>query len=265
MSRDLTINCVDISSDIYKKREALFEERFISLRERFFKALNEWKEGKRTLKVARDIFDIKKNNNKVVYPTVSTSTEFCNVGGKLRHHEKSTCSGCYARKIEVQYPNTHIKWVWNHISWLWMMENEHIILREVVNFLIMRYGKDKFRWFESGDLASEQQLLFIMKIACDNPHVTFWLPTREKKLLNEVLLHYPKPSNLTVRVSDFNVDQRNSSTGIPDGCVTSGVFSRGNEPLDAFICPATVGLNDGCEDCTACYKPSVDRVVYKKH
>ena len=61
---------------------------------------------------------------------------------------------------------------------------------------------DYFRWFDSGDLQSDEMLADIVRVALATPDTKHWLPTHENFMVSRYLRKHGKfPSNLTVRVS----------------------------------------------------------------
>jgi hypothetical protein len=125
-------------------------------------------------------------------------------------------------------------------------------------FLINKKGMDYFRWHNSGDLQSFQHLLNLVTIAEACPNTSFWLPTREKKYVNQYQKAFGDfPANLTVRVSATMIDD-----GAGDYPNTSTVHQ--DKKAIGFECKAP--KQEGkCGKCRACWDKSVANVSYKKH
>lgn len=122
-----------------------------------------------------------------------------------------------------------------------------------------------FRWFDSGDLQSLKNLEDIVRIALALPHIKFWLPTKEYKIVLEYLeRHATFPVNLTVRLSAYMVDKAGPNSLATDlGLTTSEVHSESSSPA-GYVCPSSKQGNK-CLDCRACWSPSVKTVSYRLH
>lgn len=181
------------------------------------------------------------------------SAKLCKVGAKLAQVPGSTCSGCYALKANYQYPSVqaaHAKRAagLDHPQWV-----------EAIVYLIEKSGESYFRWHDSGDLQSFQHLLNIVKVAEALPDVKFWLPTREKGLINQYMRAFGSfPGNLVVRVSAAMVD-----SAAPEGYQhTSTVHAQA--AAQGYSCPAQQQGNK-CKDCRACWDAAVQNVSYHQH
>jgi len=118
---------------------------------------------------------------------------------------------------------------------------------------------DYFRWFDSGDLQSDEMLADIVRVALATPNTKHWLPTHEKKMVAEHLKKHGKfPRNLIVRVSAAMVD------GEPPKrfALTSTVHHLG-KPIGRE-CPSSKQGNK-CADCRACWNPRIKNISYKYH
>jgi hypothetical protein len=115
-----------------------------------------------------------------------------------------------------------------------------------------------FRWHDAGDLQSFQHLLSIVQIAENCPGTVFWIPTREKKFVNQFLNAFGKfPKNLIVRVS---ATMRDEKAG--DYKNTSTIHEH-KKPI-GFACKAAENNNE-CGDCRACWDPKIKNISYKFH
>lgn len=123
-----------------------------------------------------------------------------------------------------------------------------------------------FRWFDSGDLQSLQNLRDIVRIALALPEIRFWLPTKEYAIVSEYYeLYGPFPVNLTVRLSAYMVDKAGpNSLADAMGLTTSEVASNPQPSENKQVCPSSTQGNK-CLDCRACWNPAVKTVVYRLH
>ena len=177
----------------------------------------------------------------------------CNVGAKLAKIAGSVCNGCYALKANYSYPSVRKAHLQRYngltsISWVDSMVT-----------LIGKSNTDYFRWHDSGDLQSFQHLLDIVRIADRLPSVQFWLPTREKSLVNKYTAAFGDfPTNLVVRVSAAMVDAK-----APEGYTNTSTVHTDNL-IDGVECKAYLNKNK-CGDCRLCWNKSVKNVSYRLH
>lgn len=124
-----------------------------------------------------------------------------------------------------------------------------------LNYLRFRkVGKQHahFRWFDSGDLLSEDHLAIICDIARATPEVQHWLPTKEYRIVGNT--HIKIPSNLTIRVSAAMIGGSAPNLGYPVS-VVNGI---------GLACPAP--SQDGkCMDCRACWDSEIPVINYTLH
>jgi hypothetical protein len=182
------------------------------------------------------------------------SAKLCQTGSKLVDVVGSTCADCYALKGFYGEWNTNLHKA--HQRRYEAMQNLDWVSAMV--FLITRKKMDYFRWHDSGDLQSFQHLLNLVTIAEACPETSFWLPTREKKYVNQYQKAFGEfPSNLVVRVSATMIDDR--AGDYPN---TSTVH-QDKAPI-GLACKAPE--QDGkCMDCRACWDKSVQNISYAKH
>jgi hypothetical protein len=181
------------------------------------------------------------------------SAALCKVGAALAKIEGSTCEGCYALKANYQYPSVkaaHAKRAAGLTDPRWT---------EAMVYLIRSSGETYFRWHDSGDLQSFQHLLNIVSVAEQLPGVSFWLPTREKGLVNQYIRAFKAfPANLVVRVSAAMID-----SAAPAGFQNTSTVHH-EQAAEGYMCPAQFQGNK-CRDCRACWDSSVSNVSYRKH
>ena len=189
----------------------------------------------------------------------SLSAKRCGVGSKLAKVKGSVCYNCYALKGRYMFGmvqgalerrfnawnNDREKWV---DAMIYIMHNKkHII------------DTGHFRWFDSGDIQGEDMLSDINTVAWASPNISFWLPTKEYKLIKDTELDIAP--NLVIRVSNPNV---NSST-INGYTHISTVYSKDMlENSEGYICPASKQNNE-CKECRACWNDKVSEVSYIAH
>lgn len=129
--------------------------------------------------------------------------------------------------------------------------------------LIRRSRCVDFRWHDSGDLQSLEHLLNICRIARKCPEVSFWIPTREYRIIAEFRRNRHKvPANLTVRVSAHMIGGRTPNFG--RSFPVSTVSRDDSTYPRAFQCPARFQGNQ-CGDCRACWNRKVRHTNYHFH
>lgn len=174
------------------------------------------------------------------------SAKGCITGAALAKVAGSVCHNCYALKANYAYPSVqkaHEKRAQSlyHPDWVKAMVTQ-----------IKASKTQWFRWHDSGDLQSLQHLFNIIAVAEQCPEVQFWLPTKEKRFVNQVDSF---PANLVVRVSGAMVDGN-----APDYDNTSTVVTDANKAT----CRAFENKNK-CGDCRKCWDRSVSNVSYLQH
>jgi hypothetical protein len=184
----------------------------------------------------------------------SLPAEECNVGSQLVTVKGSTCADCYALKGRYVANAATIKPA--------QYRRLESIARDdwvpVISFLIDRKCSRLgfFRWHDSGDIQDMSHLIKIVDVAHNLPHIRFWLPTREYRLIAQYQLqHGAFPDNLTVRLSAHMVGATLPAGSLP----TSSVVTDGSQ-----TCPASTQGNE-CRACVNCWNREVQNVSYKWH
>ena len=188
----------------------------------------------------------------------SISARRCNTGSKLAKVKGSVCYNCYALKGRYMFNNTqdalerrYSAWSSDRAKWvdamIYLMHNKkHIV------------DTGHFRFFDSGDIQGSDMLDDINLVAWASPHIRFWLPTKEYKLIK----NYDKEiaPNLVIRVSAPTVDKEFSGyTHI------STVYNKDNiDTAEGHICPSSNQGNQ-CGSCRACWSDKVSEVSYIAH
>ena len=188
----------------------------------------------------------------------SISAKRCNTGSKLAKVKGSVCYNCYALKGRYMFNNVqdalerrYNAWSSNRNRWtdamIYIMHNKrHIVDNQV------------FRWFDSGDIQGVDMLNDINTVAWASPHIRFWLPTKEYKLVKDYDIDVAP--NLVIRVSAPSVDKEFSGyTHI------STVYNKDNLHMaNGSVCPASNQGNQ-CGSCRACWNDKVSEVSYVSH
>lgn len=194
---------------------------------------------------------------KLPWYSYSIPAEHCKVGSKLRKVRGSVCASCYATKGRYRFPNVAEA-----------MERRYRILmgdvsRWAANMVLLLDKKSRgklqyFRWHDSGDVQNQAHLDAIVWIAKQLPHIRFWLPTKEYKLVADnvdVLADDPNLQNLVVRISNPGVRKHSAHPRLPTSSVGAKV---------GYECPARL-QNNKCETCRACWARCVPNVDYELH
>jgi len=194
------------------------------------------------------------------------SAKECNIGSKLRASKQETvCDGCYAFKGFMMLPTQQNAYyrrleLWKADRKLWVLSMDHLIKNH-------KPIKDTkyFRWFDSGDIQGAEMFQDIIELANLNPDVSFWLPTKEFKLVN--IFSSIIPSNLNVRKSHPLINAYKMQP--IENVTASYVYDQsklGTIPSNSKICPATMpDSNKKCNDCRMCWDKSIESITYIKH
>lgn len=218
-----------------------------------------------TLKAAQsDAGKISLGNGKMPGSTFAISATTCKVGSKLAQVKDSTCSRCYALKLEKLRPSVHKGWLSNYEKAVSLIQsNPDKWVAACVYQIERAYQKSNqpyHRWFDSGDLQSVAMLDAICKVASATPHIKHWLPTRESAIVKAYKAQGGiLPDNLVVRVSSTMI----GDNPIAGHANTSTVHRKGT-PHTGHACPASTQGNQ-CGDCRACWSHSVQNISYPLH
>lgn len=227
-------------------------------------------------------------NTKMPSTTFAISAKACKVGAKLAKIEGSTCSRCYALKLQKLRPSVDQGWTNNLLKAEKLISTNPALWAKQMAFQIKR-GCDKLnihehRWFDSGDLQSIEMLHAIVLTAQQTPHIKHWLPTREAKIVKEYRkLHGNEPDNLVIRVSATMIGDKPIA-----GHVNTSTVHRHGETVHGKECLAyrtnkdSVVIDLGtfkamtkeqkkeqdfghCGDCRACWSKDVANISYPLH
>lgn len=211
----------------------------------------------KSLKLAQAITGSLSKPSKMPCYGYSIPVSACNTGGKLRSVAGSVCEKCYADgRGNYRFSNVQSALYFRLQSMLHNPQWADAMIRQIL-------GEEYFRWFDSGDIPNWDVLLKIVYIAEQLPDTAFWLPTKEKALINKYLKQFGAfPSNLTVRLSAPMIDMVISHKQLP----TSAVAGKKSDTLDKIGVHCSAPKNDGkCGKCRACWNPEISVIVYKQH
>jgi hypothetical protein len=210
-----------------------------------------------------DAGKISLGNGKMPGSTFAMSATMCKTGGKLAQIKNSTCSRCYALKLEKLRPSVHMGWLANYTKATKLIATNPTQWAQACAFQINRAyqksGEPYHRWFDSGDLQSVEMLRAIV-LTCElTPDINHWLPTREATIVRDYLAeHGPFPSNLIVRVSATMIGDA------PRNAAHTSTVHRKTDTHSGHACPASTQGNQ-CGTCRACWSHNVANVSYPLH
>ena len=227
-------------------------------------------------------------NTKMPSTTFAISAKHCGIGSKLIKIKGSTCSKCYALKLQNLRPSVDKGWTNNLFKAVKMIQNNPALWAKMVAFQIERGCKKldiyEHRWFDSGDLQSLAMLRAIVLCAEITPQIKHWLPTREAKIVKDYRKKYgQEPSNLVIRVSSTMIGDKpiggheNTSTVHKAGETVYGkecLAYRTNKDSE-IIAKEVFGAMareekkeqdfGHCGNCRACWNPTVKNISYPLH
>ena len=179
----------------------------------------------------------------------------CITGSKLAKVPGSVCAGCYALKGRYLFGN-----VKSALQRRFESLKNPLWVDAMVCAIKANESSGFFRWHDSGDLQGVWHLRNICNVCAALPQIRFWLPTREVSILREyVESGFAIPSNLTVRISAYMVDEPAAESfakrhGFVVSEVTTGTAS----------CPSP-NQGNKCLDCRKCWRKDFFSVSYAKH
>lgn len=183
---------------------------------------------------------------------------------------KAVCSKCYATRGNYLYPvvkNARKENLQETYKSDFALNLVEIIKKEKSKF---------FRWFDSGDIYSNNFLIDVFAVCLNTPKVQHWIPTKSRELFDqktwETLESLP---NVRVRFSSDSIngdfEPFHGSTVIQKNMVDSkqsNLFKppqfSNEEPGKVYTCPA--GKQGGkCNACRACWSKKIEVVAYVLH
>ena len=196
----------------------------------------------------------------------------CIVGSKLRASstkaKPTVCGSCYALKNQYLWDNVKACQQ-RRLASVRRACTDTSFAAQWIRAMVTSIGwtsRDSgvFRWHDSGDLQSMRHLSLIVDIADLLPWIRFWIPTRERQIVRQWIdANGPLPANITVRESLAMVGH--FPRAIEPGRTISAVARKGQDlPKGSHACPAR-HQGGFCNDCRACWTPTVPLVIYPLH
>lgn len=235
-------------------------------------------------------WDFLSKPGKMINRTFSLPTHMCRIGGKLREVPGSVCENCYAHGKNYNYNAVQQRLLRNYdaltggdpVDWASAFASK-IIPKETGNFPM-------FRFHDSGDLHSASHASMIADIAAGNPNVLHWVPTREWKMIEQLVNARDElPSNFVPRISLPMVNQtldneENERRGVDllderiidliqdnpqvdySTVIDRPEYRSSNSSVLCGVESGKPGRNT-CQDlrCDACYRPEVKATDYIIH
>ena len=184
---------------------------------------------------------------------------YCIIGAMLHAIANSVCAECYALKNRFIFGVVKAAMERRYAALMRALTDNAFRLEFKAAFKHLLRNESYFRWHDSGDLQSIAHLVLLAEIAIENPHVQFWLPTRERNIVLGFLKINAVPANLTIRVSAPMVDGKPLPMGI---FPTSTVHKDG--AVHGALCEAYT-RGGKCGDCRLCWDKTVQNVSYPFH
>lgn len=185
--------------------------------------------------------------------------DYCKTGSKLMNIKGSVCYGCYAMKGNYLFKN--VKEHREHNLNIIKSEQWGLWIDNMVYEIKRTNTSGYFRWHDSGDLQSLEHLKAIVEVANRLDGIRFWLPTLEKKILNEAKReNLAIPKNLTIRLSTPMVNQKPSQAWFN----TSTVTDKKTMAVEGELCKS-YEQGGKCLTCRACWDKEIQNITYLKH
>lgn len=185
----------------------------------------------------------------------------CPVGKAMVKVKGSTCFKCYA--------NGRNRYAWEQTKTAMARRFDKLREEEWVDSmvrLITHYSEKidvpYFRWHDSGDIQGAWHLKRIFSVCRRTSGIQHWLPTKEVRVVRDVMKSEEIPLNLNIRISAYMVDKL--PTLMADGCTFSTVHTDPALLPGASICPAPKQGNQ-CGSCRSCWDKAVPHTSYKEH
>ena len=197
--------------------------------------------------------------SKMPWWSYSIPAAACKTGSKLAKIPGTVCHNCYALKGFYNMPNVkdaltrRLKAMDDPL-----FEDAFVVVLDDL-WARSRKHENRFRWFDSGDIQSEEHLTKINNIAKRTPQVRHWLPTKETLLVKNWIRNNGEFNfNLTVRQSHPKVGGYFSKNhSVPFATVNAAV-----KWIEQCTAPSQ---GNKCIDCDKCWNPKVKAVNYKEH
>ena len=209
----------------------------------------------RTIKALQEITGSLSSPSKMPCFSYNTPAKACKTGSILAKQEGTVCSNCYALKGRYLFDNVQ-KSLNNRLDKL----KKSAWKQAMIELIQRREKSGMFRWHDSGDLQSSDHLRILFDIAEALPDIKFWLPTKEFKMVREVLQERKRPLNFIIRLSAFKVEQSIKSYAKRLGVLSSAVSNDKSK-----VSCVAYKQGNACGDCRACWDSTVDEVIYPEH
>ena len=179
---------------------------------------------------------------------------------------KPVCASCYAMKGRYTFQNVKDARSNNYEETL--KESFVPDMVELINEQKSKY----FRWFDSGDVYSEQFLHKILLICEQTPKVKHWIPTQSRELFNHIFFGNSQSlwetleslPNVKVRYSSPSITGKYSFADGHGSTVSQTYDENHIQSRLRFQCPSSV--QDGqCKSCRACWSKKIRVINYIFH
>ena len=187
----------------------------------------------------------------------------CQTGQLLMKIQGSVCHHCYAKKGNYTFKNVAQAYEERYQrfhSETWVEDMAELIIKRAEDTPF-------FRWFDSGDLQSNEMLRRVVQVVERTPCVNHWLPTREVQHLRPVV---SIPKNLIIRVSSPMVGGKrvpgypHTSTVAPRSLKKQWAELVAESTPRNWYCPSSL-QDHACGECRACWMPHIENVTYLEH
>ena len=190
--------------------------------------------------------------------SISLDARLCHVGGTLVDIPGTPCNKCYSLRGYYNMPTTR-----KAMARRLIFMNSPKFIPNMVRLL--DHSHSYFRWFDSGDIQSEQMGKNILDVIRKTKHIVHWLPSKEYKWWKNILKTKVLPSNVALRIST-PFDDTKPITKFP--CTSTTYTKTSSLAYTGFKCPAhihkeTYGKYE-CGTCRACFNPAIKNVAYPK-
>ena len=132
----------------------------------------------------------------------SISAKRCNIGSTLAKVKSSVCYNCYALKGRYMFPMVQEALERRYNDWKYYRDRCVDAMIYIMHNKKHIIDTSNFRLFDSGDKQCKDMLDDMNMVAWASPHIKFWLPTKEYKLIKDSNIEIAP--NLIIRVSNPN-------------------------------------------------------------
>ena len=191
--------------------------------------------------------------SKMPCKSISLDAILCNTGSVLAKIPGTPCHKCYALRGNYNRPSVKKAMA----KRLTFMTNKYFIERMV----LLLANEELFRWFDSGDIQSEQMGNDIIEVCEQTPWCTHWLPSKEYKMWRNILSTRVLPANVCLRLST-PMDDAKPVNGFKH--TTTTYNTKGSLSYVGFKCQAHKNKTYNCGSCRACWDNKVSNIAYPK-